>query len=226
MLATLRAGFAYVPLGLDWPTPRIAAVLPDSTPKIVPISSALTSRYRRFFGRALSGLKMVGHLLSRPSQEGNCRSHFEGSAMPVVYTSDLAYVMYTSGSSGTPKGVMIQHGALSNSLQKHCRILRLSSPSKLLHSLHGRLMYRVSISSAIWPEEQFSALGIEEFFTFKASRSCRFDANYASGNYSHNRSLLKPRRVSNNRNLRRWRRINDKTGVGDLVYYRQTVERI
>lgn len=52
--------------------------------------------------------------------------------MPAVKGSELAYVLYTSGSTGVPKSVQIEHKALSNALEEHCRVYNLGPGSRLL----------------------------------------------------------------------------------------------
>ena len=132
IVGTLRAGFAYVPLDIDWPAPRIAAILLDSAPEVVLIASDELPQYRQVLNRALTGLANVGPVISLPNRKHDGESNLILSKMPSVDASHLAYIMYTSGSTGTPKGVKIEHGALSNSLEEHCRIYRLSAGSRLL----------------------------------------------------------------------------------------------
>src|SRR6185503_14313463 len=40
-----------------------------------------------------------------------------GALAVTIHARDLAYIIYTSGSSGMPKGVMIEHGSLYNHLK-------------------------------------------------------------------------------------------------------------
>ena len=128
VVGVLRAGFAYVPLDIDWPTLRIAAVLQDSAPEIILVSSNRPASYLQVLKDA-ANTKIV---ISLPIFQSQDEIRPKGLEMPSIDASDLAYILYTSGSTGIPKGVQVEHGALSNSVDEHCRIYHLSANSKLL----------------------------------------------------------------------------------------------
>lgn len=103
LLATVKAGGAYIPLDPDYPQDRLAYILGDARPQAVLTHSALRARLRE-----LADVPSTV-LMDRPWPTGS----------PVgtrVTADDLAYVIYTSGSTGNPKGVMVPHGALTNFL--------------------------------------------------------------------------------------------------------------
>lgn len=104
LLAILKAGGAYVPLDPSHPPSRNALVMADAAPSVL-----LTERALLDSGAAFPSctLVCVDEVPERPRAE---------STFQPVLRDQLAYVLFTSGSSGRPKGVAISHAALSNFL--------------------------------------------------------------------------------------------------------------
>ncbi|QTH16557.1 amino acid adenylation domain-containing protein [Pseudomonas corrugata] len=100
LLGIVHAGAAWLPLDPELPAGRMAFLIEDADAKV-----SLTQ------ARWLSRLP-AGH------QAWTLDSLPQAPAFdPIsVAASDLAYVLYTSGSTGQPKGVMNEHGALMNRL--------------------------------------------------------------------------------------------------------------
>uniref|UniRef100_UPI000A381205 non-ribosomal peptide synthetase n=1 Tax=Amycolatopsis kentuckyensis TaxID=218823 RepID=UPI000A381205 len=107
MLAILKAGGAYVPLDPRYPDERLALLLTDSG-----ATTVLTTRAAR--DRVPRGARV---LLSDDGGE-------PGSAPPRrVRPENLACVLYTSGSSGRPKGVLIEHRSVTRlCADEHARL--------------------------------------------------------------------------------------------------------
>ena len=105
VLAVLKAGYAYVPIDPLYPAERIAFMLEDTQSPLVISNPA----HRHLFGEAFCGhCVSTDELLSAPDQSG--------SPDRAVTGQHLAVIIYTSGSSGKPKGVMIEHEAYINRL--------------------------------------------------------------------------------------------------------------
>lgn len=102
VLATWKAGAAFLPLDPDLPPARISALVDDARPALL-ITDAPTPR------------PDLDYLLTRlPSGHDHDEGEDDGDGLAAVGPDYLAYLMYTSGSTGQPKAVMIHHRALSN----------------------------------------------------------------------------------------------------------------
>lgn len=95
LLASLKAGAAYVPIDPTHPQLRRDMVLEEVSPTVLLTEQSL---------QALT------------QQEGAARDGDDLNPALPCSQGDLAYVIFTSGSTGRPKGVMIEHGALANSI--------------------------------------------------------------------------------------------------------------
>ncbi|NGO07961.1 amino acid adenylation domain-containing protein, partial [Streptomyces sp. HC44] len=96
-MAVVRAGGVYVPLHSGLPPERMAWVLDD-----VGASVLLTDR-------DVPGLSTRVVTLDRETWSGESEDENPGAPDITVLPDQLAYVMYTSGSTGVPKGVGVRH---------------------------------------------------------------------------------------------------------------------
>lgn len=102
-LAVLKAGGVYIPIDPDYPLQRIEYMLADSQ-----ASALIISEQRGGIMPLFKGLVISMNNAMFFDIEG------EFTSFPEVKSEDLAYVLYTSGSTGDPKGVMVEHRGVSN----------------------------------------------------------------------------------------------------------------
>ncbi|MEU6298341.1 amino acid adenylation domain-containing protein [Streptomyces erythrochromogenes] len=129
LFAVLRTGAAYVPLELDHPDERIAAIVADARPQVILTVAAVSPR--------LGGLPGDLIELDRP---------LPGAAPFTTFAPDdphrlrhPAYTIYTSGSTGRPKGVVTEYAGLTNMLVNHQR--RIFEP---VLADHGHRVFRIA----------------------------------------------------------------------------------
>jgi amino acid adenylation domain-containing protein len=106
LLGILKAGAAYVPMDPGYPKERLQYILADSKVSVVLTVQSLAEEMPGFAGRTISLDKDWAGIAREP----------ERNLPSPVNPEDLAYVLYTSGSSGKPKGVEISHRAVVNFL--------------------------------------------------------------------------------------------------------------
>ncbi|GGA41733.1 hypothetical protein GCM10010981_33430 [Dyella nitratireducens] len=102
LLGVLKAGGAYVPLDPAYPAERLAYMLRDSAPSALLTQSSLQARW------ASSGVPVL--VLDDDGLSPELAAHpSHNPVVPGLGSRNLAYMMYTSGSTGEPKGVMVEH---------------------------------------------------------------------------------------------------------------------
>ena len=122
LLGVLKAGAAYVPLNPADPAERLASILESARPQLVLTQRQASSNLPQICSRSV--------LLDTEWERIASRS----SVSPEVGigSRNLAYVMYTSGSSGTPKGVQVEHRAVCNHLLWMQAVLPMHQTDRIL----------------------------------------------------------------------------------------------
>ncbi|MEL6355178.1 MAG: amino acid adenylation domain-containing protein, partial [Cyanobacteria bacterium J06627_28] len=136
IFAVLKAGGAYVPIEPSHPAERISYILRDTQVRSVMTQSSLCDR---LMGDA--ELLLLDGIDLSEQPESNLK------ISPAL--DQLAYLLYTSGSTGAPKGVAIEHRSLANYVQwaiaKYVRGRVLSFP------LFSPLAFDLTVTSVFVP---------------------------------------------------------------------------
>lgn len=162
ILAVLKSGAAYVPIDPNTPATRLQYLLEDSQVRLIITQKKLLAKV----GETPLPLQplLVDELPSgNPAQE---------NLSPVNTASHLAYLMYTSGTTGRPKGVMIEHRNVTNyitwfgrtiPMRENLRYLMLidyifdPSIADLFGTLlHGATLY-IADKDLIYDKDRFAA---------------------------------------------------------------------
>jgi len=109
IIAILKAGGGYVPLDPSDPDQRLAYLLTDSQPLVILSHSALQPRLQALLPSPVPSLAMDGLATEADPNTPDTNPHIGG-----LTSRHLAYIMYTSGSTGQAKGVMVEHRNVIN----------------------------------------------------------------------------------------------------------------
>ncbi|MCB1036074.1 MAG: AMP-binding protein, partial [Acidobacteria bacterium] len=107
-LAVIKAGGAYVPLDPDYPAERLEFMARDAGLSVVLTEASLASRLTLPEGVETLLLDGGGEVTASSPP-----SDVSSASPPPAGGGSLAYVMYTSGSTGQPKGIAIPQRAVS-----------------------------------------------------------------------------------------------------------------
>ena len=131
-LGIMRAGAAYVPLDSTWPDSRLRFALSDCSARTVVARTGLLQRLQV----KASGIDPCRDAMLIDSAP---------AADPIPIEGDsLAYIIYTSGSSGTPKGVEITHANLNHLVRWHCSNFQVTEHDRASH------IAGLAFDAAVW----------------------------------------------------------------------------
>ncbi|MEH6413517.1 non-ribosomal peptide synthase/polyketide synthase [Pseudomonas sp. CGJS7] len=109
LLATLKAGAAYLPLDIDYPPERLAFMLDDAEPVRVITRADVAALPADAPRLTLDAAEVLARLAQAPAHDPS-----DSERRQPLHADHPAYVIYTSGSTGRPKGVLVAHRSAAN----------------------------------------------------------------------------------------------------------------
>ncbi|MGD8816754.1 MAG: acyl-CoA synthetase, partial [Acidobacteriota bacterium] len=150
-----RAGGVAVPLAPAHPAPELAGIIADARPRVVVAEPALQERAREAVASAVGFehegaaeeqaranderaapvmVRNAAELLERSRTSGDERAGDVG-ALPAIDVGRPALMVYTSGTTGRPKGVVTTHANLAAQVDTLRRAWAWSEDDRILHVL-------------------------------------------------------------------------------------------
>ncbi|HEX5873990.1 MAG TPA: amino acid adenylation domain-containing protein, partial [Pyrinomonadaceae bacterium] len=142
LLATLKAGAAYLPLDITYPSQRLRYMIADSGCGIVLTKRSLAAEI---------DLDQAGdaEIICLESEQDQIAAESAENPATVTGPENIAYVIYTSGSTGQPKGVMVTHHGLANYLQWATNRYAVSEAEGA--PIHSSLSFDLTVTSLFTP---------------------------------------------------------------------------
>ena len=139
VLAVLKTGAAYVPLDPVQPQERLASIVADADPAVIVTTTPLLDRL------PVGGCPAVCLDRDHALLENEALDNLNGACHP----DQLFCLMYTSGSTGLPKGAMLPHRAVCNRLMWAMGALPVGPGDCVLQA--ASLAFDVSITEVFEP---------------------------------------------------------------------------
>lgn len=138
-----RAGGVAVPLALSYPVPEIARLIDDAAPLCVLAEAALRDRV----DQAVQGRRCRVLLLTTEPELG-CRDPL----LPQIDPARRAMMVYTSGTTGRPKGVVTTHSNIEAQIEALVQAWEWRPEDRILHVLPLHHVHGVVnvLSCALW----------------------------------------------------------------------------
>ncbi|MBI5442702.1 MAG: AMP-binding protein, partial [Deltaproteobacteria bacterium] len=155
MNGVMRTGATYLPVIFALTPPEIRAILQDSGARLLITEEKVWPKVKE----ACAGLRSVGEIVviggaagSGVTSYGEVTAHSDALGdVQEVDPEDLAILMYTAGTTGSPKGVMLSHGNLETCMRDASTVWPSNHDDRVLITVPMNHIYGVLFNTeSIW----------------------------------------------------------------------------
>lgn len=141
LLAILKLGASYVALDSNYPSERLYYIIKDTKTKLV-----ITNKtYKTLFNKLNNSTNVI-FIDNTTIQKKILSCNKMGNSIAHIKYNNLAYISYTSGTTGNPKGVMVEHHNVI-SLVKNINYIKINNTDCFLQL--GAISFDASVFE-IW----------------------------------------------------------------------------
>jgi len=134
-MACLRGGFVFHPLNTAYQSAELEFFLVDAAPAVVVCDPGKLALLRPLAERAGAGHVLTLDAAGAGSLAALAAASDAAFAGVPRGRDDLAALLYSSGTTGTPKGIMLTHGNLLSNTEALVEAWGFSPAARLLHAL-------------------------------------------------------------------------------------------
>ncbi|HEY0736310.1 MAG TPA: amino acid adenylation domain-containing protein, partial [Herpetosiphonaceae bacterium] len=152
VLAVLKAGGAYVPLDPAQPPERLQLMIDDTQLDLLLTQQAIAARLGPILTEQSAAAQDQQHdwkIVDLDAEWPLIARHEPIDLELPIDHAQLAYVMYTSGSTGQPKGVAVTHASMSNFADWMRQSYLLAADDRVLQTVP--LGFDISVREIFWP---------------------------------------------------------------------------
>jgi len=146
LMGILKSGGAYLPLEPNYPAKRASYMLNDASVRVVLTTGEQAEQLRQL--PDIDWQKTTLLVLDHPDFLHKLSQQPTLNPVTVTTSRHLAYVMYTSGTTGIPKGVMVEHQGIVNRITWMNQTYPLLPTDKILQKTP--YVFDVSVWELFW----------------------------------------------------------------------------